>query len=338
MSKNKIALFANHGSPQLEAIKDAVIAEGGEPVCFDIQLGGKRQSRFSLGRKSMKWDGIDFSDIKAIYIRCTAPNTWPALPPVLNSASYNDLRTKYLRELDYHACTTSFFERLASKGKLVINTLSNAYLDHDSKSQLYEKLRVAGFDTPITLTTTDCQEAVSFIEHHGAAVVKPMIGVGSTRIVFSNDNERMDDVIFCPTMFQERITGKTIRVHIVGDKVVLALKILAGDNIDSRTDTKGFEFFEMPLEQQKKIVAANRFLGLHFAAWDIIVTEDGRYVYLDCNPGGFIMWIGSHYVNGVMRQMARYMLTFSDTLSVEAASAKVDYVQKSAGDTSCIFQ
>ena len=30
----------------------------------------------------------------------------------------------------------------------------------------------------------------------------------------------------CPTLFQERIHGETLRIHIVGDSMVLALRLL----------------------------------------------------------------------------------------------------------------
>ena len=32
---------------------------------------------------------------------------------------------------------------------------------------------------------------------------------------------------------------------------------------------------------------ANQSLGLHYAAWDAILGEDGRLTYLDCNPGPY---------------------------------------------------
>ncbi len=135
--------------------------------------------------------------------------------------------------------------------------------------------------------------------------------------------EELDRLKHCPVMFQEQIFGETLRVHIVGDKVVLALKIITTGRVDSRTATTGAELFKMPDSEAEKIVKANRFLGLHYAAWDIIFTIDGRFVYLDCNPGPCIMWIGVEFRRFVFEQMGKYMVAYALTGSIERAAEKV---------------
>src|SRR5205823_3562759 len=93
--------------------------------------------------------------------------------------------------------------------------------------------------------------------------------------------------------------------------------------IDSRTGTKGFEYTQLSDDEEKRIASANRALGLHFAAWDVILGEDGRLFYLDCNPGPYLMWIGPDNVRAVYGQLAKYMITFSRTKSVAEASKGV---------------
>ena len=323
-TKTKIALFANKGSPQLAALKGLISEQGAEPLVFDIQLTGESQSGISVGEDRVAWDNVDFDDIQAVHIRCIAPNTLPALPPVLNIRLYNEWRTPYLLEQEINAATYSFFERLVAMGKMVINPLTSAYIDHNTKSQLFMKLRDWGFDAPATIATNDPSAAKRFIDDMGEVVVKPSIGVGSTRLVNQYDQKRLHEIIQCPVMMQERIRGHTIRVHIVGDSVVLALRIITDDQIDSRTDTKGFEYFKLPDEEEDKIVQANRKLGLHYAAWDILASEDGRYVYLDCNPGPYIMWIGPEFVRIVFNELARYMIVFARTGSLQEASSSVN--------------
>jgi hypothetical protein len=147
------------------------------------------------------------------------------------------------------------------------------------------------------------------------AVAKPAIGVGSTRKVTAADQERLEELRACPVLLQEYIAGDTVRVHIVGESVVLALRILSEGQVDSRTAPQGF------------------LLGLHYAAWDIIATPDHRYVYLDCNPGPYILWIGPEYIQVVLRQLAIYMLTYAYTRSLEAASREVKPWQPSPHHT-----
>ncbi len=322
MSKRSIALFANHGSKQLGALHDELIALGAETHVFDIQLAGNSRSGLGMRSDRLAWDGVDFSPIHAVHIRCTAPKTFPVLPPVLNAASYNDLRGDYLREQECVAATYTFFERLKDQGKLVINPLTTAYLDHNAKGQLYCKLRAEGFPAPRTLVTNDRQAAAAFIEEVGEAVVKPAIGVGSTRLIHDEDRERLHELALCPVLMQQRLRGHTVRVHIVGDTVVLALEIITDGQIDSRTETQRFDYLKLPEAVEDAVVRANRMLGLHYSAWDII-GEGDSYYFLDCNPGPYIMWIGPQFVHTVFENLGRYMITFCNTGSVEQASASV---------------
>lgn len=324
----RIALFGSRESDQLDALSKAVVSEGGEVVRCNIQLGGGGCASISVGGGEILWNGVDFSDIDACYIRGTALKTWPSVPPMMNEASYSELRSKFLREQESQAVVTSFFEQLQMAGKLVINTLTTAYMDHDTKPQLYEKLRSWGYGVPRTVTTSSSDVAASFIDVEGEAIVKPMVGIGSARLADQNSSQHMDEVAECPVMFQQRIVGDTVRVHIVGDKVVIALKILSDDTVDSRTNTRGFVLYEMPQQEQERIVSANRKLGLHFAAWDIMVDEAGACYYLDCNPGGYVMWIGKSYYQFLFTQLARYMLVWCQTRSIAAASQVVENYQE----------
>jgi glutathione synthase/RimK-type ligase-like ATP-grasp enzyme len=319
----KIALFGNRNSLQTAAVRDAVILEGGNPLLFDIQLGCKSMTTVTMGEDKTMWNEKSFSDINAIFIRCTAPNTLPAIPPMLNEVSHAQWRLQFMKEQLYQSATFSFFEELNRQGKLVINQLTGGYIDHDSKSQFYEKLRAEGFSVPKTLTTNDPEQARFFLDQHDEVVVKPAIGVGSTRIVTNNDRQRLEELRTAPVLMQERIKGQTLRVHIVGNSVVLALRIICGEGVDSRTGNRTFEYIKLDDEVERKIVQANRFLGLHFSAWDIIESPSGEHTYLDCNPGPYVMWIGPEYVKAVFCQLAIYMITFAYSGSLLKASSNV---------------
>lgn len=322
MGKPLIALFGRKADPQIHAIRDAVTAMGGEPLVFQMQLDDRLAPAMSIGAGRMSWEGVDFAPVRALYIRGMAPNSLPALPPVLNAAMQAEWRARYIRDQLYQSASYSFFGALQAQGTLVVNPLET-YSHHNSKAQFYERLRADGFDVPFTLTTNDPAEARAFAEKWGRVVVKPGIGVGSTRILREDQMRQLDEISISPTTMQECVPGKTYRVHIVGDTVVLALKIL-NDEIDSRTETRGFEYAKLPDEEERKIVRANRSLGLHFAAWDVIVTEAGRISYLDCNPGPFLMWIGPENVRAVYGQLARYLIAYAETGSVADASKRVE--------------
>lgn len=322
MPKPKIALFANHGSEQLDTLRAILIEQAADPLGFDIQLAGSSQSRITIASEGARWNDVSFDDIEAVHIRCTAPNTYPHVPPVLNAASYNELRSQYLREQECSAATYAFFEQLTAAGKLVINPLTSAYLDHNAKSQLYTKLRANRLPAPRTIMTNDPDRAAAFLAEVGEAVVKPAIGVGSTRLVTERDIARLDEIARCPVLLQQRMHGETVRVHVVGGTVVLALSILTDGGLDSRTATRGFRYLRLPDHVEASIVRANRLLGLHFSAWDIIGRGE-EYCFLDCNPGPFILWIGPEFVRAVLCELARYMIVFARTRSLPEAAAQV---------------
>lgn len=320
MSKPRIALFGDNGSAQVAAI-NAVFEDRAIPThVFDIQLGGKTRPEVMIGSDRLSWGGVDFEEIEAVHIRCMAVNTPVAVPPVMNESNYAELRARFLREQEYQSVARSFFAQLQARGKLVVNTLTRAYVDHDTKAQLYQKLHDAGFCVPNTLMTNDPALAQAFFDRVGDAVAKPSIGIGSTRKVSEFDQQRLTELHKSPVLFQELIEGDTIRVHIVGNRVVLALRIISGEGqVDSRTDPQGFVYFKMPDEEEKKLVEATHFLGLHYAAWDILAAKDGRFAYLDCNPGPFILWIGQNNTRAVFEQLANMLQTYAESRSIEQA-------------------
>jgi len=323
MTSPRIALFADQGSLQILEIRDAVAAEGGRPLVLDLQLGGRSAPDATVDPSRLRWDGADFTGIQALHIRCTALNTLPSLPPVMNRAMYAETQALYLREQEYQAVAYSFFEEFAARGGLVVNPLTGGFIDHDTKTQFYEKLRAHGFHIPASLTTNSPEQASAFIQAHGETVLKPAVGVGSTRLITGPELQDLDRIVYCPVLLQERVRGDTLRVHVVGDRVVMPLRIIS-EGLDSRTETRGFEPISMSEREEERIVAAHRLLGLHYSAWDVIASEDGRYVYLDANSGPYVMWIGPKYRTHVFRQLARYLVVFARTGDLRKASEAVE--------------
>ena len=106
--------------------------------------------------------------------------------------------------------------------------------------------------------------------------------------------------------------------------MVLALRIISDDTVDSRTNTENFEYYNFPEDEAEKIIKANKMLGLHYAAWDVQASKDDkRLAYLDCNPGPYIMWIGKENSYAVLKQLASYMIAFAKTSSIEQAELAV---------------
>ena len=321
--KPHIAIFSGENSAQAADVAAAVAAKGGDALVFDISLGDDTAVTLKPGGGS--WQGNDFADIAAIHIRCTAPNTMPSLPPLLNAASFAEQRLEFLREQSYQATTYAFFEHLSGQGKLVVNRLTQGFTDHNSKAQLFQKLRRWQIGVPETISTNDPGTAAAFVERHGEVVAKPAIGVGSTRLVDDHDRARLAEVALCPVLLQRFVRGQTLRLHVVGDKVVLPLEIDTQGHVDSRTAPTDFRFAAMDRRHRRDVVRATRLLGLHYAAWDAIVgADDGRLYLLDCNPGPSLMWIGPDFREIVCRGLASYLVAWARSGSLQKARAAVE--------------
>ncbi len=325
MSGPKIAIFSNSSNAQAKAVARAVERQGGEALAMDIRLGGDGHPLMSMGEDGLFWEGVDFSQVCAVHVVCKAFNTPVCAPPVLNDASFARLRADYFAEKEFQAASTSFFQFFAARGGLVINPVSGVYIDHDSKTGFYEKLRAWGFIVPCSLTTNDSAQALAFIRTHGEAVAKPAIGIGSTRLICEKDLELIDDVRLCPVLLQERIKGQTLRVHVVGDTVVCTVRVM-GTGLDSRTGKREVAPVALSEEQSEEIVRANRMLGLHYSAWDAIQEPGGRLVLLDCNPGPHILWIGLDLADKILEQLAIYMTTYGSTACLKTAASAVSPV------------
>jgi glutathione synthase/RimK-type ligase-like ATP-grasp enzyme len=87
-----------------------------------------------------------------------------------------------------------------------------------------------------------------------------------------------------------------LRITVIGARI-FAVKIdsqaLAETQLDWRhaQHDVAYEPVTLPREIAAKITAFMEALGLVYGAFDFIVTPDGRYVFLEVNPGGAYMWV-----------------------------------------------
>jgi glutathione synthase/RimK-type ligase-like ATP-grasp enzyme len=88
-----------------------------------------------------------------------------------------------------------------------------------------------------------------------------------------------------------------LRVTVVGEQV-FAAEIHSQQTNRTRVDWRRYDLSHtphlphaLPEHVQVKCVELVRRLGLCYGAIDLILTPDGRYVFLEINPSGQYMWI-----------------------------------------------
>lgn len=118
------------------------------------------------------------------------------------------------------------------------------------------------------------------------------------------DDEKIksiSNVRYCPTVFQEYINKDIeLRITVVGTEI-FACAINSQKFEETKVDFRKFikfkncdlehTVFKLPSNIESKLLKMMKQLGLIFGCFDIILTKDGEFVFLEVNPNGQWMWI-----------------------------------------------
>lgn len=166
-----------------------------------------------------------------------------------------------------------------------------------------------GFTIPTTLCSNDLEEIKQFIKNHPEGVVyKPMCShfwfepahtkVTYTAQVQCNDLPKRRLVQAVPGIFQAKIQKKfELRITCFGQYLVAA-KLHSQQHVDGMIDWRAIrgprmlvEPYELPEEISDSIRLFMQRMDLVFGAFDVIVTPDDEYVFLEVNEQGQFLWI-----------------------------------------------
>jgi biotin carboxylase len=173
----------------------------------------------------------------------------------------------------------------------------------------------AGFEAPDTLTTNDPEAFFAFrADHPGAMIAKPagpsmlrqpgqpnagyMKASGYTALVSRGDLGYASALRRAPVTFQPYVEKRSeIRATVIGDRV-LAVEIDSQANHRTRIDWRRYDRAHTPYRAhrlpeaiERSCLALARRLGLRYGAIDLILTPEGRYVFLEINPNGQFGWL-----------------------------------------------
>jgi hypothetical protein len=168
-----------------------------------------------------------------------------------------------------------------------------------------------GFEIPPTLITTDPAEFLDFYRSHDGELIDKLPSTvlpGSQRTgkqlmrftqpVTTRDVGYARRLRHSPVLFQRNIAKKfELRITIVDDQA-LAAEIHSQSTKRTQLDWRHYDWDHTPYRAhalpdavRERCLALTRRLGLRFGAIDMIVTPDGRYVFLEINPSGQWQWI-----------------------------------------------
>ena len=197
---------------------------------------------------------------------------------------------------------------------LIVNRLT-AMAGNSSKPYQARHIRSFGFQVPDTLITTEPAAALEFWERHGTVIYKSISGVRSivSRLTPSAVN-RLKDVKWCPTQFQEYIPGTDIRVHVVGT-TVYACEIMsdADDYRYARQQggTIDFRSYDLPDEYADRCRRLTRDMGLLVAGIDLRRTPDGCWYCFEVNPSPGFTFFEAHTGHPIGQSVAELLMDSS---------------------------
>jgi RimK-like ATP-grasp domain len=169
---------------------------------------------------------------------------------------------------------------------LVVNRPS-AMAANGSKPYQARLIASLGFSVPETLVTTDPEAAAEFWRRHERVVYKSISGVRSVVARLTPEHqERLRNVSWCPTQFQQWIAGEDVRVHVVGDEVFSCqVKSTADDyRYASGNAAVSIEPLELPIEVAERCIAAAHAMELPVAGLDLRYSSAGDWYCFEVNP------------------------------------------------------
>ena len=215
---------------------------------------------------------FDLSEVSSVYTR------------PYNFMDYPQMQGRSLD--DPTAVTAMGFEHqfmlcLDTSNAFVVNR-SEPSASNNSKPYQLSVIREVGLNIPETFITNEPLAAAQFIKTNADCVYKSVSGVRSiVRRVSESHYEYLDDVKWCPTLFQKFVPGENYRVHVVKGKVFTVR--IESDNLDYRYGKTRMFVEELPSEIAEKCCTLTAALGLYFSGIDLMKTPDNDWYCFEAN-------------------------------------------------------
>lgn len=180
-----------------------------------------------------------------------------------------------------------------------------------------------GFRIPPTLISNDSTRIIKFLEKNKGSIYKTLTWyfeypnklIFTSRVDPRKVTDNIDSIKICPGIFQKEIEKLfEIRVTTVGKKI-FSVKIDSQSRNDTKLDWRRNQFqltysvFELPRKMINLINQMNSKLGLHYAAYDFIVTPNEEFYFLEVNPGGQWLWVERRTGLQISNALAEYMVS-----------------------------
>lgn len=188
---------------------------------------------------------------------------------------------------------------------------SGRWMNHPAAARALDRvtqLRLAdsvGLATPETLVSNDPQRIRDFVRLHSEGVIAKTIGEHFVearpgtlcgvfpRILTEANFPEPRTAALAPCLFQEYVPHTAeVRATVIGERVVAARIVKA--NPESIWECSGELFVKehrVPHGLHNALLEYMRAARLEYGAFDLLLGDDERYVFLEVNPEGDWMWL-----------------------------------------------
>ncbi|HET7153046.1 MAG TPA: ATP-grasp domain-containing protein [Candidatus Kapabacteria bacterium] len=193
-----------------------------------------------------------------------------------------------------------------SSEALVVNR-SEASASNGSKPYQLALIRKAGFHIPETFITNEPESAQMFLQKNPDSVFKSISSVRSIVHKVSDAHIKdLNDVEWCPTLFQKTVPGHNYRVHVLGSQI-FAVRI-ESDALDYRYGNTRMEAVELPHDIAEKCRKITSGLGLHFSGIDLMRTPDDEWYCFEVNPSPGYSYFQNESGVPISKALARFLM------------------------------
>jgi glutathione synthase/RimK-type ligase-like ATP-grasp enzyme len=304
-----VLIISHQHDTHAKAVAKEIIARGEKCFIFDISdfgCGGMLHFGNSVNDfiSNSKNEKIFIPEIKSIW------NRRPKEPQINETVIGRENREFANRE--WRNAYEGLFKTVNIRMVNPVHTSSFA-----NKPLQLSLAKKFGFNIPETVITNSKEDVINlYNKYNGQIIHKSLTSTSKTfiqtKLFKETDFQFLDNLIICPAIFQELITGKyDYRVTVIGNKVFTA-RISTYQNpslIDSRLDLNlKYESYNFSKSVNNKIIRLLRELNLEFASLDFKLSRDKKLYFLEINPQGQFIYIQLLTGLPLVKEMADFLI------------------------------
>ena len=244
---------------------------------------------------------IDLENVKSVWVRRPKP--------IVVSNAMSPIESQFVED-EFTSSIWSMYTCLDSVYWMNHPLYARYLFEHNKLFQL-KLAKLAGLSVPDTLVTNNTDELIEFCRQHGGTLaVKAVrsrifqgddgdvIGIYTNRISVDYLENHASDILLAPLMAQKYIEKKLeFRVTVVGQDI-FTCAIHSQDSERTKEDWRRYDFenvkhesYDLPANVKSLLLKFMQLCHLTFGAIDMILTQEGEYVFLEINPSGQYIWI-----------------------------------------------